>query len=160
MMSSMHSLLLLSSLIITATKALHSQVNAKPCAFQGHNGGYLKSSRYIGAPISYYANTCSTFQVALLISGDVHPNPGPQKASESSSLSECVHSYNKSLPRISYDSSHLRQFMFSSLSPPQDVLNILRQLGISRKPFKKSHRGKRGGEEKAAINPCDNYFSS
>ena len=43
----------------------------------------IEFQRYLGSRISYYPNSCSSFQLTkVLIGGDVSPNPGPEKCSE------------------------------------------------------------------------------
>ena len=33
--------------------------------------------KHVGARVQFYANSVATFQILLLISGDINPNPGP-----------------------------------------------------------------------------------
>ncbi len=57
------------------------------CGFTAHctfNKGLFSGAQYKpkhlkfqGNRLAYYANTTSTFQLQLLIAGDVNPNPGP-----------------------------------------------------------------------------------
>ena len=43
------------------------------------SGRVLKVNRYFGARIPYLPNSTATFQIRLLVSGDVNPNQGPTK---------------------------------------------------------------------------------
>ncbi len=91
-----------------------------------------------GNRIGYYANSDATFQLLLLKSGDVSPNPGP---------SEPCADLNQ---RITYDVATLHNLKLVTKSNcnklANKVFNRIKALGILRK--RKTHRGSRGAGRK------------
>ena len=106
--------------------------------------------------IPYYTNSNATFQVELLLAGDVHPNPGPHLKHDPTQA--FVNLSSHTAERISYETLYLLKcdlgpWKTSCQSLHPDVLNRIYALGISRTPRLgkckvKAHRGKRGGRRK------------
>ena len=60
---------------------------------------YLYHSKYLGSHISYYPNSSATFQLRLLLAGDINPNPGP----------------SVDTPGLSASSQHRKRYSISDL---------------------------------------------
>ena len=105
----------------------------------------LYHQKYLSQHISYYSNATSTFQLQLLISGDINPNPGPQNENDSKPASTY-------LTPISYDRDELLKLNCAPLSVTShalhdSVLDQIRSLSFLQKQFKhhRTRRGKKGG---------------
>ena len=75
---------------------VHVHSACQPYSFKG---------KYIGTPTLYYANSVSTFQTLLMISGDINPNPGPDNDRSVSLEADTVHNV-----QYTYDTQTLRSF--------------------------------------------------
>ena len=98
--------------------------------------------KFIGRKLNYYSNCSSTFRISLVISGDVHPNPGPSVTTTVSSDSENygVTSTANKHP-ITYDKDALLKLRTKTYLP-RDIWSTVCQLGLGCKP---TRRGKKGG---------------
>ena len=101
--------------------------------------------KYCGTQISYYPNSDATFQLLLLRSGDVSPNPGPSNSGHDD-VSHAKH-HNQ---RISYDRVSLHNLRpsgktYSNLLS-HEVFERVKTLGILRK--RKTHRGGKGARKR------------
>ena len=119
--------------------------------------GTIHHHKYLGTRTAYYGNTTATFQLELLVAGDVNPNPGPQ-----TTVNNVVDKPNTNHQVITYDSKQLRAFnkyTAQKTQPlPTSLLNHLKVLGInatdtnhypgSCKDSRSKRRGKRGGRRK------------
>ena len=103
--------------------------------------------KHVGARVQFYANSVATFQILLLISGDINPNPGPTIKNGQAILAN-----DHNLDTCTYDSPTLHSInsvcSSSSKKCCEDnniVWNRIVSLGISR--GRRTHRGKRGGRD-------------
>ena len=103
--------------------------------------------KHVGARVQLYANSVATFQILLLISGDINPNPGP-----TNNNGQAILANDHNLNICTYDSQTLHSFnsvcSSSSKKWREDnsiVWNRIVSLGISR--GRRTHRGKRGGRD-------------
>ena len=101
--------------------------------------------KYVGTPVQYYANSESTFQSLLLISGDISPNPGPDNVKSNLPQKDNSHSITS---YYKYDSQTLHSlntrnhFHFKSwFDTNQTAWSRIVSLGINRR--RKTHRGRR-----------------
>ena len=98
----------------------------------------ITTSGFLKARIQYHHNSDATFQLRLLVAGDVNPNPGPDQCPSPSPTSNFGH-------RITYDRDTLLEFKdygkFTHINP--DVWNCLRSLKIN--SMRVTHRGKGPG---------------
>ena len=104
---------------------------------------HVSKVKYTGQSVPYYTNSVATFQILLLISGDVSPNPGP--ATHSGSDYFVNHNPND---KLTYNSQSLHSLNSTTATEKCRDRNSLTwnkivSLGINRK--RKTHRGKRGG---------------
>ena len=103
------------------------------------------------APIQLYANSVSTFQILILLSGDVNPNPGPVTHNSASSDNDNSTRYSIS---YKYDSKTLHSFNSRSCSllwreQNEELCNMIMSLGINRHDIgRKTHRGMKGGRDR------------
>ena len=107
-----------------------------------------KGSPKFCRPILYYSNTTACFQLNLLDSGDIHPNPGPQCINVRNSDSNNDHVRTLQIPdnaqshHIRYDLNALYQL---NRGPHpllnQHVWNRVCELGIGRR--RRTHRGRK-----------------
>ena len=75
----------------------------------------LTRSKFLGTRIPYTRNSCASFQIDILVAGDINPNPGPETPRFEQTKSRLVYtseqllalnSYNgtrKSLPKLQTD---------------------------------------------------------
>ena len=129
----------------------------------------LKHQKFLSQRIPYYCNSTSTFQLHLLISGDVDPNPGPGPVGFDLCKPASTHS-----TIVSYNRDELLQFQHApncagskqTLHP--SILDHIQYLGIdllqNHSKKRLSHRGKKGGirrlktvpsSSSPALAPCD-----
>ena len=114
-----------------------SDVNLKG-VIRLHHKGFLKAN------IPYYSNCSASFNIKLLVSGDIQPNPGP----DNSPTILTSESLKKS--RIKYSREELQVHQYGRQAVPYnlsaDVWRKITDLRISIK--KPTHRGCRGGSRK------------
>ena len=94
----------------------------------------INSTRFLKARVPYYHNSNATFQLCLLIAGDVNPNPGPVNCAKNTSQ-------KSGDQRITYDREkllELKDFGKNNHIRP-DVWNCIKILKINSKPV--THRG-------------------
>lgn len=82
-----------------------SDVNLKG-VIRLHHKGFLKAN------IPYYSNCCASFNIKLLVSGDIQPNPGP----DNSPTILTSESLKKS--RIKYSREELQQHQYGRQAVP------------------------------------------
>ena len=98
---------------------------------------------FIGTRIQYYNNSSATFQLRLLIAGDINPNPGPdENQSPSPPITECKPK------RGTYTRETLLNLKNNSYLP-STVWQRVKTLGIQN--AKATRRGTRGGRNKQRI---------
>lgn len=108
----------------------------------------LRHFKFLSQRIPYYCNSSSTFQLRLLISGDVDPNPGPgpvgSDLSKPTSTQSRLVSYNRD---ELFQLKHAPNSIVSNQSLHPSILDHMKYLGILQNPSKKrlTHRGKKGG---------------
>ena len=97
--------------------------------------------KYLSQRIPYYCNSTQTFQLHLLISGDVNPNPGPEPVLPKPAS---LHT-----GRVTYNRDELLQLnhahaSVSSYTSHSSILIHMKYLGILQHQYKKrlAHRGK------------------
>ena len=96
--------------------------------------------KYIGAPTAYYSNSTACFQFAILLSGDVHPNPGPNQEENNRYQHNQDEPGTRRQTRLCYDAATLH----SLNTRPHQLLNHhawmnICNLGIRRN--KRTHQG-------------------
>ena len=113
---------------------------------------YLRS-KFLGIRIPFYSNSCSTFQLELLASGDISPNPGPVTSPKTDVITYSTPKKQSLL--ISYDRDILQSLnpaLNNSTTKPSAInLKIWSRVGefkfrLGNKSSKP--RGKRGGRRK------------
>ena len=125
--------------IASCTTGLELDVHSLACIRNnaGHGLHAIRYSKFVGSRIPYYTNSNATFQVELLLAGDVHPNPGPHLTHVPTHA--FVNLSSHTAERISYETSYLLKcdlgpWKTSCQSLHPDVLNRIYALGISRTP--------------------------
>ena len=95
--------------------------------------------KFLGKRITYYGNSSATFQLDILVSGDVSSNPGPD-----STANKKLVDFNNS-PKKTYQREQLM-----TLNRPYPISDLLKDhiklLGIN--PPRRTHRGTKGGTRK------------
>ena len=113
-----------------------------------------RHDKYMSLRIPYYCNSSATFQLQLLTSGDINPNPGPL------SCNNIPRSSSSRLSPINYDRDELLHLNLASgsiglnytLDP--SVLDHIKHLGINvtqsinSRCNRRTHRGKKGGRRR------------
>ena len=113
-----------------------------------HVGKQVHHHRYLATRIPYYGNSTSTFQLELLISGDINPNPGPVSSNDLkrnlAQLSPISYNCDELLHYTVYVSQNTEHSLHSS------VLEHLQYLGILKKQYKRlrTHRCKKAGRRR------------
>jgi len=102
----------------------------------------LLHQKYLGSRIVYCGNSNATLQLNILLSGDINPNPGPDRTENN------WNGYPDSTIKYHREELHSLNNNYSLQSAPpltQVLWNHIKDLGIARcsKP-----RGKRGGRRK------------
>ena len=131
-----------------------------------HHGGMqqFKHHRFLGTRVSYHGNTCATFQLELLVAGDVNPNPGPEhKPTAVQIVPDCTSARSTRTtnplvtPAYNYTSQQLRNINCHSthLRLPSLVCANITALGLNRK-----RRGKRGGRRPICISNHSSDFNT
>ena len=116
-----------------------------PTKYMQKQHGYYKHSKFLGVRIPFYSNASSTFQLELLSSGDIDPNPGPDNCDN-------YHKYesnNFNQLKRSFTSIKLHALNIKTSLPrlPKQVWDIISTLQIN-SSFNTKQRGKRGGRRK------------
>ena len=96
--------------------------------------------KFLGTRIAYYGNATATFQLDILVCGDISSNPGPDCSANNDIVD--LHTYS----RITYKSEELMKMNQSSSPISTLILNHIKLLGIT--PPRRTHRGTRGGRRK------------
>ena len=68
--------LLLNLIILSGLLCLNTSVETE-CVFNMPVKQQLRCLKYLGTRICYYTNSSASFQINILIYGDINPNPGP-----------------------------------------------------------------------------------
>jgi hypothetical protein len=127
-------LLALLGLVCFDTEDLDDIIIPTPTVSRGIFGKCLIRSTFLCSRISFYPNSCATFQLELLLSGDIELNPGPSHHSESV--------YDK--PSIIYTRTQLLELGLNCTKLPVSLptwINI-NNIGIQSTPS--THRGSKG----------------
>lgn len=109
----------------------------------------LHKRGYLGSRISYYSNAVSCFQLELLVSGDINPNPGPE-------VTHPICNWHQLPDRIIYSRDELLQLNDVSYSMNvkcvlnPSILERINDIGVLNKPYNsyKTHRGKKAGRRR------------
>ena len=96
--------------------------------------------KFLGIRIAYYGNATATFQLDILVSGDISSNPGPDYSTNKDIVD--LHTYS----RITYEREELMKMKQRSSPISTQILNHIKLLGIT--PPRRTHRGTRGGHRK------------
>ena len=105
------------------------------------------STKYSGSHVAYYANSEATYQISLLSSGDVDPNPGPiELRTASNNTNRDTDGSPQRHDRTTYTVADLHRFdpqlhRHHHQQLNNEVWQRISSLGIARR--KKTHRGKR-----------------
>lgn len=90
----------------TLTSTVNTNNPRRP--FSHHN--------FSGKRISYYTNSCATFQLKLVVCGDISPNPGPDVSETHSRYAESNHSSNEN-HRFKYSRNELMDLRGNCMLP-------------------------------------------
>ncbi|XP_063953981.1 uncharacterized protein LOC135153775 [Lytechinus pictus] len=107
----------------------------------------LRLKKCYGIRIAYYANTDATFQVLLLRSGDISPNPGPEGCDSSTTDTAQHNASSQHLRRKVYDRVLLHSLSHTKHWLDREVWETIISLDIARKKKKRTHRGRRSPEK-------------
>ena len=111
---------------------------------------------FLGTRIPYYSNSTTTFQLRLLISGDVNPNPGPNWFNEhliDTRNYENLTENQVHQSKITYDRDMLLSFQHNQSRVSFEVWSTIKSLGIcSQKP---TRRGTAAGRNRHRNNGVD-----
>ena len=120
----------------------------------GHQGK-LVHVRYLCCRLPYYDNCTATFQIELLISGDINPNPGPDTTPITVSKFTAISYTCDQLVQIS-NASPAKHVLSSSVLNRLNCLGILNISTSVSKPnhHYKTHRGKKAGRRRQNPIPC------
>ncbi|XP_072043250.1 uncharacterized protein [Amphiura filiformis] len=112
-----------------------------------HGNQQLQTLKYLGARIPYSSNTSASFQLDILIFGDINPNPGPNQTDhdqyEQLIKPKLVYSPGQLIALNTYNNSTKQ----SLPRLPTEVWRTITSLGINNS-FHSKPRGKRGGRRK------------
>ena len=155
--------LLLSVGLCTESCLMHARGNPShiQCSTSTHLylpsfGSKLTRLKYLSSPIMYYNNSSSTFQLELLVSGDINPNPGP----ELSQITNSLLAIDKPTCRIVYAREELLRLNMrphvtpESLLLPMGVIQYIQDMNLTRTQIgpqrhcHRVHRGKKGGKRR------------
>ena len=124
---------------------VHSALISLKCHAPSFHTLPWNSKGYLLARVAFYANSTATFQLELLVAGDINPNPGPLVHGDSEANLASKPDFK--INRTHYDRNHLVQLRASGYCRlPINVWNKILALGISKSH--RSHRGKRAGRRK------------
>ena len=105
-------------------------VNSTPCKQQ------LRYLKFLATRISYYSNSSASFQIDILIYGDINPNPGPPNKNNTETTN--FHHVKKV-----YERSELLLLQPTSPALPLSVQSYINSLEIPTKKNRMTHRGHR-----------------
>ena len=106
------------------------------------SNGRLVHQKYLSTRIVYYPNSSASFQLQLLVAGDVNPNPGPDHDTNDNHNRNPISSHQK----IVYSRTQLMNMNTGTLTVPLSTWLNITSLGIQSKPS--THRGVRAGIRK------------
>ena len=125
----------------------------EPCVYKSN--GNVKHLKFLKSRIPYSVNSTSSFQLELLKSMDVNPNPGPSSCTDSDSLPNISSGHFQPPPYVYSTSTllSLNPYQHESRLPhlPTEVWNTIKTLKLNRHPI--TRRRKRGGRRKPWLNP-------
>ena len=105
---------------------------------------------FLGARIAYYNNSTATFQLRLLISGDVNPNPGPNNYRFDEHPNDTpnyeILSDNQTHQLITYSRDALLNIQHNPSRLPFKVWSTIKSLGLNSK--KPTRRGTASGRKR------------
>jgi hypothetical protein len=114
-----------------------------------------KDGKFLHTPIAYYCNSTATFQLRLLVAGDINPNPGPTNAviTSKSNSNHLLHVEESSMPQQcnqppKYCRNQLLNLNSRKYELSQTTWNNIKLLGIDAK-----RRGTRSGTRKLKHKP-------
>ena len=116
---------------------------------------FLLRSKFLGARIPYTRNTSASFQLDILVFGDIDPNPGPDHTKHDDHIK----------PKLVYNSEQLlslNSYNGTGQSLPKlstEVWRTITSLGIN-KALRSRPRGKRGGRRKPWLSPKSSLIDS
>ena len=116
-----------------------------------NSNGNLKHLKFLHTRIPYNVNSTATFQIELLKSMDVNPNPGPTCSTARSTCQTSPQYDISPTSRYTYSASSLvamNPYRYETNLPklPTDTWNTIKTLKINRFPI--NRRTKRGGRRK------------
>ena len=122
-------LIFLSGLLCLTSCMETEFVNSTPCKQQ------LRCLKFLATRTSYYINSSTSFQIDILIYGDINPNPGPPNKSN-------IETTNFHHVKKVYERSELLSLQPTSPALPLSVQSYLNSLKIPTKKKKRmTYRG-------------------
>ena len=95
----------------------------------------LRSLKFLGTRICYYTNSSASFQINILIYGDINPNPGPTSL-ENKIITNTVH------VKKPYERSELLALRSTNTTLPISLQNYIISLNIPTRKHRITHRGR------------------
>ena len=103
---------------------------------------------FLGTRIPYYSNSTTTFQLRLLISGDVNPNPGPDwfEDKDTQNYEKLTENLVVHQSKITYNKDMLLSFQHNQSRVSFEVWSTIKSLGLS--SHKPTRRGTAAGRNR------------
>ena len=130
--------LLLKLVFLSGLFCLNSYIETD-CVYDSTPKQQLKLVKFLKSRISYYHNSSASFQLDILIYGDINPNPGPAATQNTHDPSPGPENHVKTL----YNRSELMSLRHACPTLPLYLQHHIASLRIPTKKLRITHRGKR-----------------